>query len=471
MSRFNSPITGPTLTTNLAGGDAHKQSAELQLISLLITSFAQDGFYKTADQTFADLRILIGIVDPIFAAKALIYARSIFGMRSITHAGASMLAVKAAGTSWGKSFYDKVVYRLDDMTEILSYHFAQKQKLTKAMQKGFQRVFDRTKHYDLAKYKSDNKAFKLVDVVNIVHPTPIEGNAMALSDLIKGKLKNTDTWEAKASAAGQKKSKDMAKVWKELLETKKLGYMALLRNLRNILQQSPEAVPLAVAALTDEGFIRKSLIMPFDYQKALEELEKLGSTAATRIVITAINKAVDISVSNVPKLKGETLVVLDTSQSMVQNRVDKKGGLFAAILAKANNADFMTFDTDARYQTLNHANSTIGVAQTIQYRGTSTDFRSIFNAANKKYDNIIILSDMQAWVGLHTPRLIFDSYRRVFNADPNIYSFDLAGLGTIQFPEKKVFALAGFSDKVFTVMALLQNDPRALVNEVKAIQL
>jgi len=41
----------------------------------------------------------------------------------------------------------------------------------------------------------------------------------------------------------------------------------------------------------------------------------------------------------------------------------------------------------------------------------------------------------------------------------------------MQFPENNVFALAGFSDKVFDVMKMMEMDKKALFNEIKAIQL
>ena len=39
------------------------------------------------------------------------------------------------------------------------------------------------------------------------------------------------------------------------------------------------------------------------------------------------------------------------------------------------------------------------------------------------------------------------------------------------FPERNVYALAGFSEKVFDVMALLERDREALVHEIEAVKL
>ena len=38
------------------------------------------------------------------------------------------------------------------------------------------------------------------------------------------------------------------------------------------------------------------------------------------------------------------------------------------------------------------------------------------------------------------------------------YSFDLAGYGTLQIPQKDVYCLAGFSDKIFDIMKYYESD-------------
>jgi len=120
-------------------------------------------------------------------------------MRSITHALAGYLAPKLSGTQYGKSFYDKVVHRVDDMQEILSVIKAQSTKcVPNAVRKGFKAAFERFDAYQLAKYRTENKAIKLVDIVNLVHPR----HNKAIKQLVEGTLKNEQTWEAKVSAAG-----------------------------------------------------------------------------------------------------------------------------------------------------------------------------------------------------------------------------------------------------------------------------
>lgn len=475
MSRFNQ--TSTIVTENLAGGQAYKQTPELELISILLTSFANEQFYKSSSDTFETLKNLVKICDKKFVAKAAIYARTQFGMRSITHVVASELAKYISGETWSKEFYTAIVYRPDDMMEILSYHKSNNGKIPNSIKKGFAKAFDKFDKYSLAKYRADGKAFKLVDVVNLVHPIATEKNKEVIEALIKGELKSFDTWETELTKAGQTATNDDEKAefkknaWIKLITEKKIGYFALLRNLRNIIEQAPEIINEAIELLTNENLIKKSLVLPFRFITAFQEIQKLQDGKIVRYVLMALNKAVDISINNVPKFDGETLVVCDVSGSMTDNpKTPLIASLFSAALVKSNNADFMVFAESAKYVNLNPMDSTITISNQIQFSGGGTNFRSIFQTANKKYDRVILLSDMQGWISRETPKKEFNDYKNKFGANPFVYSFDLNGYGTMQIPENNVFCIAGFSEKVFDIIKLSETDKKALINTVNAIE-
>lgn len=491
MSKFNTSSPG-TKTVNLAGGEAFSQSPELELVSILLTSFVDDKFYRTATEELQRLKDLIKVCDAKFVAKAAIYARTAFGMRSISHVVASELAKHIGTSDFAKSFYDKIVYRVDDMMEILSYHTANNGKVTGAMKKGFAAAIGRFDPYALGKYRGEGKGFKLIDVVNLVHPKPTIKNGNALELLVKGELKSVDTWEVELSKAGQVASSEDEKlelkkdVWVKLISEKKIKYFALLRNLRNIIQQAPEMIDQAIEMLTDEKLIKSSLVLPFRFTTAYDEIKILSDGAIVRKVLIALNKAIDISVSNVPKFDGNTLVVLDVSGSMtdkLKSRPDASGvgtspaqigSLFASVLVKANNADFMVFATSAKYVNVNTTDSTITIADSMRSVnvGGSTNFDMIWlNIQDNKYDRIIILSDEQGWVSGRSSAALFELYKKRLAIKTKLYSFDLQGYGSMQFPEKDVYCIAGFSEKTLEIMGHLEQDKNALINEIKKVSL
>ena len=468
MTKFNTK-TQPQ--RNIAGGIAYKESDEMQLVSLLLTSFGDDKYYQTANEVFKSLKTLIQKCDSHFVVQAIIFARKVFGMRSISHIASSMLAKYIGGEEWASSFFDKVIVRPDDMTEIIACHLNRKQKITNAMKKGFARAIGRFDEYQLAKYRGEGKGVKLVDVVNICHPVQTEKNNGAIEKLVNGTLKSFDTWEVELSAAGSDMEKKKS-AWHHLFDEHKLGYFALLRNLRNILSlNDAELKNKALYALTNELVVKASKVLPFRFSTAYEEMRNVDSDA-----MRAVSKACEIACSNVPTLRGKTLIALDVSGSMSSARVSQIASLFTAVLLKSNDCDLITFSDYAQYRMVNTDDSLMTIAESIRYACGGTNFEDIFLKANKKYDRVILLSDMQAWKHnsswCRSPKSAFDIYKRKYDAhDCKFYSFDLAGYGTQQMPEKDVYCLAGFSDKIFDIMANLEADKHALINRVKEIEL
>lgn len=481
MSKFNTKTISKTKVDNLAGGESYKQTNELELVSILLTSFVGDSFYEKSNDTISRLRRILPKVDPKFAAKAAIFARDTFGMRSITHVLAGELTQYSSGMTWAKNFYDKVVLRPDDMNEILAYYLNNKTdksdpKFPNSLKKGFASAFNRFDDYQIAKYRSENKEMKLVDIVNLVHPIPNQKNKESLSNLISGDLKSTQTWESMLSEAGQNAndenelSDNKSAVWETLLKEKKIGYFALLRNLRNIIEQSNESVDMACEMLTNDKLISKSRVLPFRFKTAYDEIYKIANDSKSRKVMVSIEEALNKSLVNVPKFEGETLVVIDVSGSM-KGKPSDIASLFGAIIAKKNNCDVMTFSNRAQYVSYNPNDSTISIRNSFHFSGGGTNFKDIFKVANKSYDRIIILSDMQSWIGYETPSKEYNDYKKKFKCDPYVYSWDLQGLGTMQFPEKNVFALAGFSDKVFEIMKWLETDRNKLFKMIESIEI
>ncbi|MEL7160870.1 MAG: TROVE domain-containing protein, partial [Bacteroidota bacterium] len=462
-----------------------RASAEYRLASLLLTNFLTDQYYRTAGESLRELKELVTSVAPGFAARAAVYARQEFGMRSSSHAVAALLAPRLSGNAEAKAFYAAVIRRPDDMLEITAAVRALHQTgLTNAMKKGFAAAFDRFDGYQLAKYRGEGKDVKLVDLVNLVHPVPTQRNAAALQALVNGTLRNVDTWEAKLSRAGTEatdqadKAARKATAWADLIRENKLGYFALLRNLRNLLEQAPELTNLICAQLTDGERLRKSKVLPF---RLLTAYKMIAATHANaRKVLSALETAADLACANLPELEN-TLVVVDNSGSMGSMvagsqhvKCNETGALFGYALARRSNADLMEFGNSARLIRYGRRKSALDFAVHFGQQnkvGHGTNFRAIFAAAKRAYDRIVIFSDLQAWVGYYNPSEALAQYRRRTGADPFVYTVDLRGYGTLQFPERKVATLAGFSEKLFDTMRQCEEDPRALLKRIEAVEL
>lgn len=523
MSKFNTTkSTKSRETTNHMGAKAYNYDEKFELVSTMLTTFVEDTYYRKGQDTTKRLVELTSIIeDKRFIAQAILFARKEFNMRSVSHLMAAELAATLSGKTYAKNFYEQLVVRPDDMTETLAaFKSLGGTTMPNAMKKGFAKAFDKFDGYQLAKYRGEKKAVKLVDLVNLIHPTPTQGNAKALQDLVDGKLRNTQTWEAKLTETGKDAGTSKRAAWEDLILQEKLGYMALLRNLRNILQAniSNRALDKALAYLTNPKAVANSKQFPFRFLSAYQEVSKISPTSTVKKLLTfekdgvsqkridkvlkAIEIALNTSIANLPLLAGETVILTDNSGSM---RGDNGGSSAISAMSKRTSADianlFATmywsrakntliglFGDRLEMPTLDRSAGLFTnffnlhkVGGTVGY-GTETGIFTMFErllAEKRKPARIVIFSDMQIGTGCSwfdtkgrkgaDFNKLWESYR-AFHPDVKVYSVDLRGYGTTVF-KGNVFKMAGWSDKIFNIMEILEQDKNALISAIEAIEI
>ena len=189
MSKYNEKRTPRVPTeTNLMGEKAFKLTPKEELVSTVLTSFIQKSYYESENEVLGRIKSALEQVDPLFAAKLAIYTRTEANMRSSSHVLAGELARKLSGKEWATRFYEKIIVRPDDMSEILGYYQlinkGSKVKLPNSMKKGFKKRLERLDAYLIDKYKMKGKDISLVDLVNLFHPKPTQKNAKAFDLLV-----------------------------------------------------------------------------------------------------------------------------------------------------------------------------------------------------------------------------------------------------------------------------------------------
>lgn len=513
MSKFNSKKVSTTKTTNLAGGVAYKESNKLALASLLVTSFLTDKAYESEKQIATRLETLYKELlseDKTFFAKASIYARDKFRLRSISHLASAILAegvtsdqFSVEDKKWLANYFKKIVMRGDDITEIISAYKSRagaykskagRVQLPMVMKHGFSNAIGNMDSYQIAKYKGENREVSFIDAVRMTHAQATDKNREALAQLVAGTLKNTETWESKQSAAGkagadssskEEKQEAVAKAKKEawsdfVAKGDKIEYMALLRNLRNILEQADEAtIKSALELVQKPELVHRSKQLPFRFLTAMVELKKV---TGRRDVYSALDKALELSVDNCPVFPGRTAILVDISGSMDCHcstcgsaQVTTVAGTFAGALYKKNDSDIILFGSSAHKCDANPNDSIATIATACRCRNEGTNMSAAFEALKESYDRIIILSDMQSWEESYyygrSTQEAFKAYAKKYNPDVRLYSFDLAGNGTLQFPERNVFTIAGLSEHTFEIMGRMEEDKSYLVHEIEAIEL
>jgi len=200
----------------------------------------------------------------------------------------------------------EIVQRPDELTEFLSIYWKDKrQPLSSQVKTGLAAAFKKFNEYSLAKYNRDDK-IKLRDVLFLSHPKPENKEQQDLwNRLIKGELKTPDTWEVELSAKGNNKES-----WERLVSEKKLGGLALLRNLRNMIEKSVswQAIRSALSEMKTERILPFRFIAAARYAPDFEpELEQ----------------AMFKCVAKKEKLPGKTVLLIDVSGSMDNTLSDK----------------------------------------------------------------------------------------------------------------------------------------------------
>jgi len=514
MAKFREKTIG-TKTENFEGAKAFSQSPKWELVSMMLTSFVQDSFYESAQEQLDRLsNVVSALKDKRFAGKTAIFARQEYGLRSITHALIGELVKNVKNEKWTKFAVEKTVRRPDDMLEMIGYYLSKYGKpIPNSLKKGLRLAIKKFDTYQLAKYRGDRSSVKMVDLFNLVKPKPTTEMTEAFKKLMEGNLKSKGTWESKITKAGQtaskiedkeEREKELARLkkesWAELIKTKKIGYFALLRNLRNILKDSPEVMDEALTMLVDEKLIKKSLVMPFRFYSAYKEIKSTASTKTAK-VLDALSTALDISCKNIPDLGGTTMVAVDNSMSMTGNPISPRSKINRAEIAcllgammfqKTDDTLTSVFADSLVITNLMKSNSVLANIEILRKAsagaGGSTNGWKVPEYCRKNkimVDNFLIFCDLQMYDAegvtySRTPpdrgrsfKKEIELYRKEVNPNAKVYSFDCAGYGTLQLPanDPRSYLIPGFSEKMFDVIKLLDSDRNALISKIEEIEL
>ena len=517
--KFNLLNKAQKQVTNYEGAKAFVMSAEMELYTAVVTWSLDDSFYEKNEERMNRIRGLIAQCEPLFVAKLAVYARTKMYMRSVPLVLVTELAKLHSGDNLVARVTDKVIGRADEITELLAcYELLNKRKgtkklnrLSKQMQKGLTSAFNRFDEYQFAKYNRDG-AIKLRDALFLVHPkAKDELQQLLFNKIVNCTLQTPYTWETELSALGQlsfdseeAKAAAFRAKWEELIDSGKLGYMALLRNLRNIQEAvvSYAHFRKVCATLADAEQVAKAKQFPFRYLAAYRELavespatkinglpEKLsamlfGNKGYTGELLDALEKAVQASAANIKGFGQDTRVLLacDVSGSM-QTPVSAKSkvllydvGLMLAMLlqSRCKNVEVGMFGSTWKTIVIPRNNVLANVQEFYKREGevgyATNGYLVIQDILDRKVkvDKVMIFTDCQLWntkdSGAHQIEFYWNRYKREVAPEAKLYLFDLKGYGQspLQLLQNDVYLIAGWSDKVFDVLAALDNGASAL---------
>lgn len=420
------------------------------------------------------------------------------------HAGADVPDPDTWGTPAhfipsNRSVIDSALYRADEPGELLAYWMHQYgRRVPKPVKRGIADAAVRLyNERSLLKYDTASHAVRFADVLELCHPTPDpdkswQGDLFSFaldrrhnrengipdsleilhnSASFRSRVQEEPslaydpdalnraglTWEDALSLSGQL-GVDKRKVWESVIPS--MGYMALLRNLRNFDEAgiSNKVANEVIVKLVREDEVAKSRQLPFRFYAAYLNAPSLRWAQA-------LETALDLCLSNVPELPGRTLILVDTSASMNSSMSGKStmscvqaAALFGSALAIKNPkaVDLYHFANRPERIPVPQGGSVLKLTAEIQSLigrvGHGTEMAGSLRATYAQHDRVILFSDMQA----------FGGYKNNVAQDvpPHIpvYGFNLAGYSASPMPTGAAarFDLGGLSDQTFKLIPLLE---------------
>lgn len=228
MARINTPVA-PIHTHE--GAKAQHINAEQQLRrSVMSCMLWESEFYEDGQTIATRIADCVAKVAPEKVAAIAVEAREKMKLRHAPLLIVREMARLPRHKALVADTLATVIQRADELAEFLAIYWKDgKQPLSKQVKTGLARAFTKFSAYDLAKYNRYG-AVKLRDVLFLCHANPKDDEqAETWKQLIENTLPIPDTWEVNLSAG-----KDKKETWERLLAEKKLGALALLRNLRNM---------------------------------------------------------------------------------------------------------------------------------------------------------------------------------------------------------------------------------------------
>lgn len=285
------------------GGPAWPVLTSEQLLrrSVLSCLLWEREFYEDGQSITDRIRSAAEQCYPSVVANLAIEARSTYNLRHAPLLLLEVLTRTGAGSRLVGDTIAQVIQRADEMGEFLAiYRGKTRHPLSAQVKKGLARAFAKFDAYQLGKYNRDG-IYKLRDVMFMTHPKPGDvEQASWWEKLAANELESPDTWEVALSGGANKRE-----TFTRLLQERRLAYLALLRNLRNMVEAGVDRELVSQAILARKGGAER--VLPFRF---------VAAARAAPSFTQELDQALLATMENTSKLKGRTVVLIDVSGSM-----------------------------------------------------------------------------------------------------------------------------------------------------------
>jgi 60 kDa SS-A/Ro ribonucleoprotein len=497
---------------NHAGGPAYALTPRHKLAQLAATGSLNRTFYAEARDQLADVLLTALDVDPAFIAKTAIYARRRGYMKDMPALLVALLSTMETDD------FSKAFPRVIDNGKMLR-SFVQ---IMRSGAVGRKSMGSRPKRFvaNWLEQASDIEIMRasvgqdpsLADVIKMVHPKPGSREREALYGYLIGKPYDVSALPQIArdfEAFKRNPSRTPPDVPFQMLTALPLtrehwaaigskgGWQMLRMNLNTFARHGAFDVSWfprkAAARLRDPAEIKRARVFPYQLMAAYAAADD----KVPGQVREALQDAMEIAVSNIPRIKGRVAVCPDVSGSMSHSvsgyrkgatskvRCIDVAGLVAAAFLRTNpEARVLPFECDVVDVRLNPRDSVMTNAQRLASIGgggtnCSAPLAKLV-AERAKIDLVVFISDNESWIdaryggrGTATMEMWQKLKRR--NPDAKLVCIDIQPYGTTQATERAdILNIGGFSDSVFEMIAVFakgEMDAEHWVGEIEKVDL
>ncbi|QAY78370.1 TROVE domain-containing protein [Sphingosinicella sp. BN140058] len=477
-------------SVNREQAPAYTYGPEHKLAQLAATGTLQDSFYGAAENQLADVLAAAKAVDPLFVAKAAIYARRRGAMKDMPALLTAWLTL--ADPDLAVSVFGRVIDNgrmLRNFVQIMRSGVVGRSSLGTRPKRLVQQWLERASIRTLM-HAATGKDPSLADIVRMVHPKPADEGRRAFYAWLIGKPYDVDQLPAEIAAFEAWKrcpegplpdvpfewltAFDLtAAHWAELAG--RMGWQALRMNLNTLARQGAFAVEgcaeQVAARLSDAAEIARARVLPYQLMVALGT----AGDGMPLVVQAALEQALETSLASVPALPGRVVVCPDVSGSMSAPVTGYRKGasskvrcidvgalVAAAVLRRNRDALLLPFEQKVVPITLDpFARVAVNAASLAAVGGGGTNVSAplaLLNRDREEADLVVIVSDNESWVDAtrHGATATMREWERLKNRcrGAKLVCIDLQPYGTTQAKARKdILNVGGFSDAVFETLA------------------
>ena len=388
-------LSGAARLRTHEGAPAVRVTPELALRrSVLACMLWENEFYEDGVAIAGRIRELVPKVEATKVAALAVEARTAMKLRHAPLLLVREMARHATHRALVAETMASVIQRADELAEFVAIYWRDgRAPLSGQVKKGLAAAFPKFDEYALAKYDRAG-AVRLRDVLFLCHAKPRDAEQAAVwKRLVDAELTTPDTWEVALSAGGDKRAN-----WERLLLERKLGALALLRNLRNM-KDAGVAEELVVSAL---DAMKTDRVLPFRFLAAARYAPQWE---------TELERAMFRAVADHERLAGRTVILVDVSGSMVAPlsrksemlRTDAAYGLAVLLREVAEKVSVYTF-SDGLKQVPARRGFALRDAMDASQPHSSTQLGAAMDGIREKYDRIVVVTDEQSHDRVPAPK-------------------------------------------------------------------